>query len=283
MEVAGRVIEGVVNPVDGTFLALVSQEAWGYGPVQLTRIGEDGVVLQRGPQIVHERVLGFDTEASGLWVLAGPPTTSPQAPYSVERMTLAGSQGSQLGPFPSRPRAALTFRNAVWVLEPDRHRVTRLDRAGRIEREYGDLNRPTDLVVDAESVVVIEASQTQLSKLALDGRVVWRVPRFQGLAWILPEAGTGGGWVGASSFEGQPGGVFRYTPDGKISQLPGAVAVRSTADGNRSRLATEAIRDSAWDRFYVREPLAIVILGSDGTVVQRVEGYRYPRARPLGG
>jgi hypothetical protein len=283
MDVPGRVIEGIVNPADGTFLALVSQEAWGYGPVQLTQIGEDGAVLQRGPQIVHERVLGFDTEVGGLWVLAGPPTTSPQAPYSVERMTLAGSRGSQLGPFPSRPRAALSLGNAVWVLEPDRNRVMRLDRAGRIEREYGELNRPTDLAVDAESIVVIEASQTQLSKLSLQGRVLWRVPRFEGLAWILPDTDTGAGWVGALSFEGQPGGVFRYSPTGEISRLPGTVAIRSMADGSRSRLATEAIRDSEHGRFYVRESSAIVVLGPDGTVLRRVDGFRYPGVRPLGG
>ena len=283
MEVAGRILEGAVDRGDGAFVVLLSQEPWGYGPVQLTKLGEDGAVLQRGPQIVHERVLGADTEDGGLWVLAGTPTAPPQPPFSIERMTLAGSQGPQLGPFPSRPRMATTHGQTIWVLEPDQHRITRLDRSGRVERQYGDMNRPTDLAVDAGSFVVIEASQTQLTKFALDGRALWRIPRFQDLAWVLPETGTGGGWVGAASFDGQKGGVFRYSPEGKIFRLSEAVAVRSTGDWNRSRLGTEAVRGTSRGRFFLRETLAIVILQPDGTLLRRLEGFRYPTATSIRG
>jgi len=283
MEVAGRLLEGAVDPADGTFVALLSQETWGYGPVQLTKIGEDGTVLQRGPQIVHERVIGVDTDYGGLWVLAGSPTTPPQPPFSIERMSFGGSQGPQFGPFSSRPRMVSTHGKTIWVLEPDQHRITRLDRAGRVEQQYGDMNRPTDLAVDAGSFVVIEAAQTQLSKFALDGHALWRIPRFQSLSWVLPEAGTGGGWVGASSFDAQKGGVFRYSSDGKISRLPEAVAVRSTGDWNRSRLGTEAVRAKNRGRFFLRETLAIVILQPDGTLLRRLEGFRFATPRPLRG
>ncbi len=283
MEISGRVLEGSVEPAGATLLVLLSQEPWGYGPVTLARIGEDGAVLRHGPPIVYDRVVGVDGEDGGLWVLSGIPTTPPQPPFSIERMTLGGPQGPKLGPFASRPRLALTHGQTVWVLEPDQHRITRLDRAGRVERQYGDMNRPTDLAVDAGSFVVVEASQTQLTKFTLDGRALWRIPRFQGLAWVLPETGTGGGWVGASSFDGRKGGVFRYAPDGGISRLSEAVTVRATGDWNRSRLGADAVQAAGRGRLFLREPLAIVILQPDGALLKRLDGFRYPAPRPLRG
>jgi hypothetical protein len=70
----------------------------------------------------------------------------------------------------------------------------------------------TEIAVDGGSLLVIEADGTQLSRFALDGRPLWRVPRFEGLAWVLADPGTGGGWVGAARFEGKPGGSSASTP-----------------------------------------------------------------------
>ena len=275
IEVAGRLVEGAVNPTDGMVLALLSTEPWGNITLQLVQIGEDGSVSQRGPQILSERIVGFEEGERALWVLAGQPTSSPRAPFFVEQLTIGGFRGPRLGPFTSKPQVTLARGQQVWVLEPEQHRVTRLDRTGRVEQEYRDVNRPTHLAVDQGALVVIEANQTQLSKFSPDGRNLWRVPRFQGLGWILPEAGTGGGWVGAQRFESQEGGVFRFESDGKISRLPAKITPRTTGEWNRGRLAPEAVRAVGQGRIYCRDFQAIVILGGDGAVLKRVEGFRY--------
>lgn len=168
-----------------------------------------------------------------------------------------------------------SLSSLICGLEPEQHRVTRLDRTGRVEQEYRDVNRPTHMAVDQGALVVIEANQTQLSKFSPDGRALWKIPRFQGLAWILPEAGVGGGWVGAQRFENQEGGVFRYESDGRISRLPAKVSPRATGEGSRGRLAPEAVRDIGQGRIYFREFQAIVILGADGALLKRIEGFRY--------
>jgi len=79
-----------------------------------------------------------------------------------------------------------------------------------------DLNGPT--AVDAGSLYVIEANRTQLTKSSDDGRVLWRIPRFQGLTWVLADPATGGAWVGASMFDGRVGGVLRVGADGSIAE-----------------------------------------------------------------
>jgi hypothetical protein len=281
-EVIGQLVEGAVNPGDGTLFAILSQERFGYGLVRLAQIREDGTVLQRSPQILFDRVLGFDAGTGAAWVLAGPPTTSPQAPFFVQRMTLDGLTQPRLGPFASRPRSVLAQDQAIWVVESDQHRVTRFDPAGRVVREYRDLNRPTEIAADGGSLFAAEANQTQLTRFAPDGTVAWRVPRFQGLAWILPEPGTGGGWVGATRYENAEGGVFRYDPHGKIARLPVGLSPRAAADWTRNRLSVDAVHDPAHGRLFVREPQAITILGADGTLVKRVEGFRFATPRPLG-
>ncbi|MEK6718365.1 MAG: hypothetical protein AABZ16_12835, partial [candidate division NC10 bacterium] len=146
---------------------------------------------------------------------------------------------------------------------------------GRIEREYRDVNRPTDIAVDASGLMLIEANQTQLSRFSLEGQLVWRIPRFQGLAWVIPDGASGGGWVGAQRFEGREGGVFRYEADGKVSRVSGLVAPRVTSEWNRGRLAPDAIRAARQGRVYIREGQAISILGVDGTLLKRIEGFRY--------
>ncbi|MBI2001563.1 MAG: hypothetical protein HYS69_10360 [candidate division NC10 bacterium] len=154
--------------------------------------------------------------------------------------------------------------------------MTHLDRGtGRIEREYRDVNRPTDIAVDASGLMLIEANQTQLSRFSLEGQLVWRIPRFQGLAWVIPDGAYAGGWVGAQRFEGREGGVFRYEPDGKVTRVSGLVAPRVTSEWNRGRLAPEAIRAARPGRVYIREGQAISILGVDGSLLKRIEGFRY--------
>jgi len=128
-----------------------------------------------------DRVLGFDAPTGSVWTLVGPASPRPQPPHFIQRATLAGLREPRLGPFESVPRAVLSLGGAVWVVETERHRVTRLDGAsGRTVREYRDLNGPVDVAVDAGSLYVIEANRSQLTRLAEDGRVLWRVPRFQG-------------------------------------------------------------------------------------------------------
>jgi hypothetical protein len=131
------------------------------------------------------------------------------------------------------------------------------------------------MAVDQGALVVIEANQTQLSKFSQDGRALWKIPRFQGLGWILSEAGSGGGWVGAQRFESQEGGVFRYESDGRISRLPAKITPRATGELNRAHLALDAVRAIGQRRIYVRGFQAIDILDADGTLLKRVEGFRY--------
>jgi hypothetical protein len=280
-EAPGQILDGVARSGDGTLFALLGQERYGYGPVNLAQLSEDGAVVRRSPQILLDRVLGFDPGTASIWVIAGTPTTSPQAPFFLQRMTLDGFEEPRLGPFSSRPRSVLSADRTLWVVESDQHRITHLDPTGKIVREYRDLNRPTEIAVDRGSLLVIEASQTQLTRFAPDGTLAWRVPRFQALAWIVPDPGTGGGWVGATRFENNEGGVFRYEADGKIARLPVSVNPHSSTEWIRTRLSADAIRDVTHDRIYVREPQAIVILGGDGTLVKRIQGFRYATPRPL--
>jgi hypothetical protein len=275
VEVTGRLVEGVINPSDGTLWALVSPDPWGHYTVQLTRIREDGTVLQRGPQVAYERILGFDAGDGALWVLAGAPNSSPLPPFFVEQMTLGEVPGPRLGPFSSKPRSILTRGQQLWVLEPDQDRVTRMDRTGRIQWQSRDMNHPTDIAVDGGFLILVEAARTQLSKFSMEGELIWRVPRFQELSWVLPEGETGGGWVGARRFEGREGGVFRYDPDGKISRVSAAVTPRTIGDWNRAHLAPHAARARTHGRLYIREDRAIAILGPDGTLLKRIEGFRY--------
>jgi len=275
-EVAGRLVEGAINPADGTLLGLLTKDAWGHSNVHLVRIAENGQVVQQGQQIEYERVVGFNAGEGAVWVLVGAPGSPLQPPFFVDSLTLGGLKGQRLGPFASKPRIVLAVGQQVWVVEPEQHRVTRLDRGtGRTEREYRDVNRPTDIAVDAGGLVLIEANQTQLSRFSLEGQLLWRIPRFQGLAWVIPEGASGGGWVGAQRFEGRDGGVFRYEADGKVSRVSGLVAPRVASEWNRGRLAPDAIRAARQGRVYIREGQAISILGVDGRLLKRVEGFRY--------
>ena len=80
----------------------------------------------------------------------------------------------------------VSHRSHVWVLEGPLHRLTRYELDGRLEQEYRDLNQPSAMFPDGAGVVVIDAGGTQLSRFALDGRLMWRIPRFQGLNIVLP-------------------------------------------------------------------------------------------------
>jgi hypothetical protein len=280
-DLAGHAFEGVYNPLEGTLLALVSQEPYLAGPVQLAELSEEGTVLRRSPQIHADRILGFDRSTGKMWALTGTPTASPQPPFFVQRFGLDGFDGPRMGPIASRPRCALSVGHTLWVVETDRHRVSRYDSSGALGREYGDLNRPTEIAVDAGNFLVIEANQTQLTRFAFDGTVVWRIPRFQGLAWILPEPGTGGGWVAAAQWENGDGGIFRYGTDGHIVRLPAIINPRPYAEWSRGRLAGDVIGDLGRGRFYVREGTAIAIVRTDGTLIRRVNGFRFVTPRPL--
>lgn len=274
-ELTGRLIEGAINPADGTLWGLLTKEAWGHANVHLVRVGENGQVMQQGQQIEYERVVGFRADEGAVWVLAGAPRSPLQPPFYLDSLTPGGLKGQRLGPFASKPRVVLSAGQQVWVVEPEQHRVTRLDgNTGRTEREYRDVNRPTEIAVDSGGLTLIEANQTQLSRFSLEGQLVWRIPRFQGLTWVIPD-GSGGGWVGAQRFEGREGGAFRYEPDGKISRVAGLVAPRVVSEWNRGRLAPEAVRAVKLGRLYVREGQAIAILGADGTLLKRIEGFRY--------
>jgi hypothetical protein len=246
--------------------------------VALARIREDGQVIQRSPPISLDRVLGFDAATGSAWTLTGR-VNPPQPPHSVERLTPGGPLPPRLGPFAAVPHKIVSRGTEAWVVEMGLHRVTRVDLAsGRTVQEYRDLNGPTDIGVDAGSLFVIDANHTQLTRLAMDGRVLWRVPRFHGLAWDVPEPGTGGGWVGAARFEGLSGGVFRFAPDGAVSSVKVGVGPRApTAPWLSRRLAVSAVREPREGRLYVREADAIVILGADGALLRRVDGFRYPR------
>lgn len=275
-EVAGRLMGGVVAG-DGRLLALISDSPWGGGTASLAELGDDGRVIQRSPPVTADRVLSLDAAAGAVWVLTGRQTRPPETTFFVEALTPAGPRGPRLGPFASAPRAIVSVGKDVWVVETAFHRVTRLDRAsGRVEQEFRDLNGPSDIAVDGGGLVAIEAERSQLSKLAADGRVLWRVPRFQGLAWVLAEPGTGGGWVGAVTFEGKPGGVFRFGSDGSIARIAPDVHPAAPILYPVSRQAANALREPRQGRLYLREPQAIAILDADGTLLRRVEGFRYP-------
>ena len=280
-EVVGLVVEGVKNPLQDTFWALVAMESWGYyGKVQLARMGEDGSIRQRGPQLDYQQILGFDEGEGSLWVLAS--LNPPQGtPYFVRRMTLEGFKEPRLGPFSFRPQSVLAQGEWIWVVEPGQHRVSRFDRSGRAQLEYRDLNLPSEIAVDGGFLVVAEAARTQLSKFSTDGKPIWRVPRFQELGWILPDPGTGGGWVGARRFESQEGGIFRYDAEGKISR-PSEVQIFPGLRGGleRPRFTHRVVRSSSSGQFYIREEQAVLILAPDLTMLKRVEGFRHAAEQP---
>jgi hypothetical protein len=278
-EIEGRVIDAVVE-ADGTLLALVSDQRWS-PEVSLVRLREGGQVLQRSAPLALDRVLGFDAPTGSAWILVGPASPRPQPPHFIQRTTLAGLREPRLGPFESVPRTVLSSGSDVWVVQTERHRVTRLDvTSGRTVREYRDLNGPVDVAVDAGSLYVVEANRSQLTRLAEDGRVLWRVPRFQGLTWVVPEPGTGRGWVGASSFEGASAGVLRFGPGGEIARVPAGATPTPRGDWRR-RLGPDVLRSARDGRLFFLEPQAIAILGADGATVTRVLGFRLPGAPRL--
>jgi hypothetical protein len=283
--VSGRVVEGVVDPEDGHLLALVSDQRWGQSEVSLARIGEDGQVVQRSTLIAFDRILGL--EPGGVWTLVGlapSRTKGAKAPYFVERVTFAGPQSPRLGPFASVPRSVVSRGGAVWVIETEQHRLTRLDLAsGRTVREYRDLNGPTDIAVDATSAYVIEANRTQLTRLSADGRALWRVPRFQGLAWILTVPATGEAWAGASTYDGKPAGVVRIGADGSISVVRAGIKTELRPDWRGRRLTVDAVRSARTGDLYLLDNRSIVILSPDGAVLKRLEGYRFPKEQRVRG
>ncbi len=274
--VSGRLVEAVVDPASGHLLALVSEQQWGHSEVSLIRIREDGSVTERSPLIAYDRILGFDAATGALWALVGPASPDRTGPHFIERMTFAGPRGPRLGPFVSQPRRVVTHEGHVWVVEPTHHRITRLELAsGRTVLEYRELNGPGDIAVDAEAIYVIEANRTQLTKLAGDGRVVWRLPRFQGLAWVLAEPGTEGGLVGATRFDGRAAGVLRVGPDGAIARVVPGVSRQARADWRRN-VTPDAVRSARDGRLYLLGNDALEVLGPDGTLIRRIEGFRFP-------
>jgi hypothetical protein len=249
--------------------------------VSLVRFGDDGQVLQRSVPIALDRVLGFDAATGSVWIVVASPSGRPQAPHFIQRMSFAGLREPRLGPFDSVPRAVLSVGDDVWVLETQRHRVTRVDAAtGRVLREYRDLNDPVEIAVDRGTLYVIEANRTQLTCIAEDGRILWRVPRFQGLTWAVADPTTGGGWIGAPVFEGAAAGLLRFERDGAIVRLPPSVRAAPRADWER-RLGADVVRSARDGRLFFVAPDAITILGADGTTVTRVTGFRFPAERRL--
>jgi len=279
-EVTARLLGAATRSADGTLWTLLSTEHYGTS-TQLAQIREDGTVARRGPAILSERLLGFDAEKEGIWVLAGPPLASPHAPFAVELLTLDGARDPQVGPFPSRPHGVVSRGAQVWVLETDQHRVTRLNRSGQVEREYRDLNNPLAVDPGPGSLFIIEASRTQLSKFSSDGTALWRVPRFKGLAWVLPDADSGGGWTAAQGFEGLESGVFRFDAEGRVSRLPVPFVPRTPDEYGYHRLGQDAARSSLTGRIYLRDVSGIVILEADGSPVRRAEGFRFAMEKPL--
>jgi hypothetical protein len=258
--VPGRLIEGVVDPASGHVLALVSERRWSYTEVSLIRIRDDGQVTERSPLVAYDRILGFDGTTGRLWVLVGLASASRTGPYFIERMTFAGPLGPRLGPF---------------VSQPTHHRITQLELAsGRTVLEYRELNGPTDIAVDAGVLYVIEAEGTQLTKFAGDGRVVWRLPRFQGLAWAVAEPGTGAGLIGATRFDGRPAGVLRVGPDGTVTRM--ASGPGGHARDWRRRLIPDAVRSARDGRLYLLGNDTLEILGPDGAPLNRINGFRFP-------
>jgi hypothetical protein len=277
-ELDGRVVDAAVAS-DGRVLALVSADRWSYAQVSLVQLAEDGQVLQRSVPVAFDRVLGFDAPTGSLWILAGPTSARPEPPHFIQRMAVTGLREPRLGPFDSVPRLVLSPAGDVWVVETERHRLTRLDGAsGRVVREYRDLNSPVDVAVDAGSIYVIEANRTQLTRLAEDGRVVWRVPRLSGLTWVVAEPGAGGGWVGASRFDGAAAGLLRFGLDGAMARV--GAAAQPAPRARLRRIGADGIR-SADGRLFFFERQAIAILSPDGATVTRVVGFRFPAAQRL--
>jgi hypothetical protein len=278
-EVQGRVVDAVIEP-DSNVLALVSDHRWS-SEVSLRRLGEDGRVLQQTAPIAFDRVLGFDAATGSVWIVAAPTSAKPEPPHFIQRTTVAGPRGPRLGPFDSVPRAVLSIGDEVWVLETQRHRVTRVDGAsGRVVREYRDLNDPAELAVHRGTLYVIEANRTQLTCIAEDGRIVWRVPRFHGLTWTVPDPATDGGWVGAAMFEGMPAGVLRFERDGAISRVAASARPAPRGDWQR-RLGHDVVRSDRDGRLFFLEHEAVSILGADGASVTRVIGFRFPSGQRL--
>lgn len=278
-EVQGRVVDAVAE-ADGRLLALVSRDRWS-AEVSLVRFGDDGQVLQRSVPIALDRVLGLDAATGSVWIVIASPSGRPQAPHFIQRTSFAGLREPRLGPFDSVPRAVLSVGDDVWVLENQRHRVTRVDAvSGRVLREYRDLNDPVEIAVDRGTLYVIEANRTQLTSIAEDGRILWRVPRFQGLTWAVGDPTTGGGWIGAPVFEGAAAGLLRFERDGAIVRLPASVGAAPRADWQR-RLGTDVVRSARDGRLFFVAPDAITILSADGTTVTRVTGFRFPAERRL--
>jgi hypothetical protein len=58
---------------------------------------------------------------------------------------------------------------------------------------------------------------------------------------------------------------------------------RAFVGWDRLHHASHAVRDAAHGRLYVRDGQAIVILRTDGTLVKRVEGFRFAQERPARG
>ena len=280
-EIAGHVFETVHAPRDGALLALLSPQRYLAGPVQLVQLRNDGTIVRRSPQIHSDRIIGFDRDVGEAWALIGTMMASPQPPFIVQRFGFDGFVGSRIGPIASRPRSLLVAERSLWIVETEEHRVSRYDLSGALRREYRDLNKPTEIAVESGSLLVVEANQTQLTRFAADGSVLWRAPRFQGLAWILPEPRTGEGWVAAARYENAPGGVFRYGAGGRIARLPLTVTPRAFSDGTRGRLGGDVIGDLDRGRLYVREAQAVAIVGTDGGLIRRVDTFRFATPQPL--
>ncbi len=280
-DIPGHIFETVHSPRDGALLALLSEERYTAGPVRLAQIGEYGAIVRRSPQIHSDRILGFDGETGDIWALIGTTMASPLPPFVVQRFGFDGFSGPRVGPFASRPTALLVAERTLWIVETDGNRVSRYDLSGALRREYRDLHRPAEIAVDGGSLLVVDADGTQLTRFAADGSVLWRAPRFEGLAWILPEPRTGGGWVAATRYEGAAGGIFRYEADGRIVPFLKSIVPHAVADRARGRLAGDAIGDLSRGRFYVREGQAVAIVGTDGTLIRRVDTFRFATPRPL--
>ncbi len=280
-EISGHILDATYAPPDGRLLALLSQEQYQAGPVQLVQLRDDGTAVRRSPEIHSDRILGVDRETGDVWALSGTPMASPQPPFIVQRFGLEGFRGPSIGPVASRPSLVLGAGQSLWIVEAEQHVVSRYSASGALMREYRDLIRPTEIATDNGSLLVVDANQTRLTRFAPDGGVVWRMPRFQGLAWILPQPGTGSGWVAAASYENAGGGVFRYGADGGITRLPQAINPRASGDWTRGRFAEDVIGDLRRGRLYVRENQTIAIVGTDGTLIRRVEGFRFVTPRSL--
>lgn len=252
--------------------------------MSLARVSEDGQVIQRSAFIAFDRILGLDPAVSGVWTLVGLASSRAKAPYFVELVTFAGPQSPRLGPFASVPRSVVSQGGEVWVVETEQHRLTRLDLAsGRVVREYRDLNGPTEIAVDAGSAFVIEANRTQLTKVSDDGRVLWRIPRFHGLAWVLADPATGGVWAGASMFDGKPAGIVKVGAQGSIAAVTAGIKTEVRADWRGRRLTVDAVRSARNGSLYLLDNRGIAIVGPDGALLKRLEGYRFPKEQRVRG